>query len=105
MLSRPRGSSKNLSRSFGCSSDLLKCSLEHELQAHIDDSAASIELFLVQEVRIGDAGIARGVDSGVIDTDNGKHARIRKAELTMVEDVEELGTELQGLRLIEPEAL
>src|SRR5262245_31660926 len=79
--------------------------LEHELQAQIHDSTAAIELLRVQETYIVDARIAEGIDRGIIDSDYRKHAWVREAELAVIEDVEELRTELQVSRFSEVEAL
>src|SRR5262245_40162243 len=79
--------------------------LEHELQAEINGSTASIELRRVQEVWIGDTGVTGGINGGIIDADDGKHAGIGEAELPVIKDVEELRAELHVSPLSDVEAL
>ena len=79
--------------------------LEDDLQSKVDAPAATVELVRVQEVRIVNPRIASGIDGGVVDTSDRKHAWIGEAELAMIEDVEELRPELYEPGLIKMEAL
>ena len=48
----------------------------------------------IQEIRIGNPGIAGGIDCRIINAGDGKHTGVSEAELPVIEDIEELAAKL-----------
>ena len=71
--------------------------LEDELQVQLDLARTAVQLFGVEELSVVHPAIRRSTNGRIIDTHDGVNARVREAELAVVEDVKGFHAELDVL--------